>query len=243
MSEFRNAKYHPLPALSPYIKKDRYSAPKEDHKFFERILREKIDVNVPLNVADVGCGNGELLYLLNQKFPHWSLTGYDFTPEFIETGKNFPGLSGVELIVADMFDINRTFDVVLSDSVIQIFPEIQKPLEKLLNICNDGGYIFVTGRFNKFDIEVCLQYCDNTNETAKGIWRTDWNQHSRQSIIRLFGSRVQSIEFHDVIMDKDLPFNPDMPINSFTFRDINGKNIITNGVNMILNKTMLIIKK
>ena len=243
MSKSQNARYHPLPSLSPYIKQDRYAVPKEDHKFFERLLREKIDINAPLSVVDVGCGNGELLYLLKQRFPHWSLTGYDFTPEFIETGRNFPGLSGVELIVADMFDIDRTFDLVLCDSVIQIFPEIQKPLEKLLNICHGGGHIFVTGRFNKFDIEVRLQYCDNTNETAKGIWRTDWNQHSRQSIIRLFGSRVQSIEFHDIIMDKDLPYNPDMPINSFTFRDINGRNIITNGVNMILNKTILIIKK
>lgn len=243
MSESRNAKYHPLPALSPYVRQDRYTAPKEDHKFFERKLREKIDVSAPLDVVDVGCGNGELLYLLKQKFPHWRLTGYDFTPEFIETGKNFPGLSGVELIVADMFDINRTFDIVLSDGVIQIFPEVQKPLEKMISICNDGGHLFVTGRFNKFDIEVRLQYCDNTNEISRGIWRTDWNQHSRQSLIRLFGSHVQSIEFHDVIMDKDLPLNPDMPINSFTFRDIGGKNIITNGVNMILNKTMLIINK
>jgi ubiquinone/menaquinone biosynthesis C-methylase UbiE len=232
-----------LPALSPYIRQDRYAAPKEDHKFFERKLREKIDVNAPLNVVDVGCGNGELLYLLKQKFPHWNLTGYDFTPEFIETGKNFPGLSGVELIAVDMFDIKRTFDVVLSDGVIQIFPEVQKPLEKMISICNDRGHVFVNGRFNKFDIEVRLQYCDNTNEISRGIWRADWNQHSRQSIIRLFGSSVQSIEFQDVNMDKDLPLNPDMPINSFTFRDINGRNIITNGVNMILNRTMLIIKK
>ncbi len=243
MSKSKNAEYHPLPSLSPYVRQDRYSTPKEDHKYFARMLREKIDVKSPVSVIDVGCGNGELLYLLKQEFPHWKLTGYDFTPDFIETGKNFPGLSGVELIVADMFDIDRTFDIVLCDSVVQIFPEIQKPLEKLLSICNDGGHIFVTGRFNKFDIEVRLQYCDNTNEVSKGIWRTDWNQHSRQSIIRLFGSRVQSIEFHDIIMDKDLPLNPDMPINSFTFRDANGKNIITNGLNMILNKTMLIIKK
>lgn len=243
MSEFRNAEYHPLPSLSPYVRQDRYSTPKEDHKYFARMLREKIDVKSPLSVVDVGCGNGELLYLLKQEFPHWKLTGYDFTPEFIKTGRNFPGLSGVELIVADIFNIDRTFDIVLCDSVVQIFPEIQKPLEKLLSICNEDGYIFVTGLFNKFDIEVRLQYCDNTNEMSQGIWRTDWNQHSQQSIIRLFGPRVQSIEFHDIIMDKDLPLNPDMPINSFTFRDINGKNIITNGLNIILNRPMLIIKK
>ena len=243
MSESKNAKYYPLPSLSPYVKRDRYSEPKEDNKFFERKIREYIDVERAYSVVDLGCANGELLYLLKQKFPHWKLTGYDLTPEFIETGRNFPGLSGVELIVADLFDINRTFDIVVCDSVLQIFPEIQKPLEKLLSICNEGGYIFVIGLFNKYDIEVRTQFCDNTNEVSRGIWRADFNQHSQQSIIRLIGSSVQSIEFHEVIMDKDLPFNPDMPINHFTFRDINGKNILTNGLNMITNRPMLIIKK
>ena len=151
MSESKNAKYYPLPSLSPYVKRDRYSEPKEDNKFFERKIREYIDVERAYSVVDLGCANGELLYLLKQKFPHWKLTGYDLTPEFIETGRNFPGLSGVELIVADLFDINRTFDIVVCDSVLQIFPEIQKPLEKLLSICNEGGYIFVIGLFNKYD--------------------------------------------------------------------------------------------
>jgi hypothetical protein len=127
--------------------------------------------------------------------------------------------------------------------LLQAFPDIEKPLEKLLSICNDGGYVLAACLLNKVDIEVRLQFCDNTNETARGIWRADFNQHSQQSIMRLIGSQVQSLEFHEIIMDKDLAFNPDMPISSYTFRDINGNNLITNGLNLILTKTMLIIKK
>jgi len=242
MNQILNAEYKALPSLSPYIKTNRYSTPKEDHKFFEQKLKEKVDTTQFLNVVDVGCGNGELLYYLKKQFPHWQLTGYDFTREFIDTGKNFDGLSGVKLIHSDMFDIVENYDIVLCDGVIQIFCDIQKPLEKILNICKNGGYVFITGLFNKFDIEVRLQFCDNTNPASKDIWRSDFNQHSQQSIKRLVQKKVSSIEFEDVTMNVDLPFNSNMPSWNFTFRDANGKNIITNGQNIIVNKTMLMIK-
>ena len=44
-------------------------------------------------------------------------------------------------------------------------------------------------------------------------------------------------------MNKDLSYQPNMPINQWTFRDSEGKNIITNGTNLILNKTLLTIQK
>ena len=237
------AKYHPLPALSPYSKSTRYSSPKEEHKFFEQTLRKRVSIDAPLNVVDVGCANGELLYLLKQKYPHWKLSGIDITPEFIEVGRNFDGLAGVDLAVTDLFEEVRTFDLVLCDGTLQIFPDVEPPLKQLVKLCRPGGHIFATGRFNRFDIEVRLQYCDNSNDQAWGIWRADWNQHSQKSIFRLLESEVEAMEFIEVRMDKDLPLNPEMPINIFSFRDADGKNILTNGVNLILNKTMLVVKK
>jgi len=243
MSKTLNAEYKALPSLSPYIKSSRYTTPKEDHKFFGQKLKEKVDPAQTLSVVDVGCGNGELLYYLKNQFPHWLLTGYDFTQEFIETGNKFEGLSGVKLIHMDMFDIVEKYDIVLCDGVIQIFSDIHKPLEKIISICKKDGYALITGLFNKFDIEVRLQFCDNSNPASKNIWRADFNQHSQQSIRRLIQKKVSSIEFESVVMDKDLPLNADMPLWNYTFRDANNKNIITNGLNIIANKTMLIINK
>lgn len=238
-----DAKYLEIPSLSPYLKQSIFDTPKEDHKFFVKLLKERIDVDQSLSVVDVGCASGALLHLLLQRFPHWTLTGYDFAPEFIESAKGYTELTGVEFLTADLFDIDRQFDLVLSCSVFHSFTDIEKAIGKALSICNDGGHLFITGLFNKYDIDVRLQFCDNSNDVSKGIWRADWNQHSQQSIIRMFDSRVTSIEFIDIIMDKDLPLNSEMPINQSTFRDSNGRNIITNGVNMILNKTMMVIKK
>ncbi len=239
----KNAKYQSLPELSPYVLKERFNREKEDHKFMLQKIEQLIDTSQEVTLCDAGCGSGEFLYFIKKRYPHWKLTGYDYTKEFIDTGKSFEGLEGIRLIHKDIYDIDETFDIVVSDGVTQIFPDMEKILQKKLDMCNPGGYVVSTGRFNKFDIEVRLQYCDNSNPVAKGNWRADWNQHSRQSVIRFFGDKVKSIEFVDVVMDKDLPLNEDFPINQFTFRDANGKNIITNGTNMILNKTLLIMQK
>jgi len=127
--------------------------------------------------------------------------------------------------------------------MLQIFPDIERPLRKILDICEKDGFIFATGLFNKHDIEVRLQYCDNTQEITKGLWRIDWNQHSQASISRLIGDSVKSMEFEEMIMDLDLPLRPDQPIRHFTFRDSMGRNIITNGLKLILNRTLMTINK
>ena len=242
MSE-KNAKYNSFPNLSPYLSDDKYKNPKEDHKFILSQIKKNCDDNRIYSLCDLGCANGDLLYLIKQNFPEWKLTGYDYTEEFINYAKGFKGLKGVNLVHKDLFEIKDKFDFVISDGVTQIFPDIEKTINKYLDICNSGGYVITTGRFNKFDIEVRMQYCDNSNSEARGVWRQDWSFHSRTLIRNKFEKKVKKLDFLDVVMDKDIPFNPDMPINQWTFRDSNGRNIITNGTNFILNKTLLTIQK
>jgi len=239
----KKAEYKAFPNLSPYLKDDRYNNPKEDHKFILSKLKSIYDNDLIQSACDVGCGNGDLLYLIKQNYNNWELTGYDYTKEFIEHAQKFDGLKDVRFFHQDLFKIEEKYDIVLADGVTHIFPDIEKTINKYLEICNDGGHILTTGRFNKHDIEVRMQYCDNSNPEAKGVWREDWCQHSRSLILELFKDKVDKIEFIDVVMDKNINYNPNMPINQWTFRDFDGKNIITNGTNVILNKTLLIIKK
>ena len=242
MSE-KNASYNSFPNLSPYLSRDRYQDPKEDHKFILNEIKKRCVDGRNYSLCDLGCAHGDLLYLIKRNFPEWKLTGYDYTKEFIDYAKAFEGLEGVRLICEDLFKINDKFDFVISDGVTQIFPDIEKTINQYLDICNSGGYVITTGRFNKYDIEVRMQYCDNSNDEARGVWRQDWSFHSRKSIRNKFENKVKKLDFLDVTMDKDLPYNQNMPINQWTFRDSNGKNIITNGTNFILNKTLLMIEK
>jgi len=239
----KNAKYRAFPNLSPYSMTDRFENPKEDHKFLANKISKLVDIKSNIKICDLGCGNGEFLYHLNKFYPDWELDGFDFTQEFIDVGNNYIDSDKVNLYKRDIFEVTGEYDVVISDGVTQIFDDVEKILNKYLDLCKEGGVILTTGRFNKYDIEVRMQYCDNTHDEARGIWRSDWCFHSQESIIKIFNNKVKFLEFEEVIMDKDLIFDENDPIRQWTFRDSNGKNIITNGTNFILNKTLLIMKK
>lgn len=238
-----DAHYRALPELSPYADNKRYELFKEDHKFFIKKIKERTSTNSSMSLHDAGCGNGELLYQIKKQFPNWKLSGSDFTPKFIETAKKFEGLKNVEFETRDLMDLKGQYDIVICTSVIQIFPDIEPPLKRLLSICKKDGFLFVDGLFNRFDVEVRLQYCDNSNPQAQGKWRVDWNQHSQASITRLIGKSVKSLEFVEVENNLDLPINPQMPINRFSFKDAKGRNLQTNATNLLLNKTLMIIQK
>ena len=169
--------------------------------------------------------------------------GYDFTQEFIDVGNNYIKSDNVKLTKKDIFEVEGAFDIVTSDGVTQIFDDIKKLLGKYLQLCKKGGFVLTTGRFNKYDIEVRMQYCDNTHDEARGIWREDWCFHSQKTIEKLLRNKVADIKFENVDMDLDLNYNSEDPIRQWTFRDDSGRNIITNGTNFILNKTLLTIKK
>jgi len=239
----KKAEYKALPNLSPYSKTDRFEKPKEDHKFLSKKFEQLVDTNRKITVCDLGCGNGEFLYNLNKLFPHWKLYGFDFTKEFIDVGRKYINSDNIKLFQEDIFKVSGVYDIVTSDGVFQIFDDSEALLNKFIELCKPDGYVVTTGRFNKYDIEVRMQYCDNTHEESKGVWRSDWCFHSQKTIKKLFKDKVKSLEFEEVIMDKDLYHKSDDPIRQWTFRDSDGKNIITNGTNFILNKTLLTIKK
>lgn len=241
----KNAKYMPFPEHSPYVKGDRYELLKEDHKYFIAKLKKTMDPSKKYSLCDVGCGNGEMVYQFKKAFPLWEYTGYDFTQEFIDTALQFPGLKGSRFERKDILEIGEreSFDIVFCSSVLQIFPDFEKPLENLLGLCKKGGTLFVDGLFNPYDIEVRLQYCDNTKPETQGKWRTDWNQHSQASVKRFLVGKASSVTFEEVVNELDIAENPKAPINRWTFRDSKGKNRATNGTHLIMPRILMTVQK
>ena len=83
---------------------------------------------------------------------------------------------------------------------------------------------------------------DNSKPESEGKWRQDCNQHSRKSIARILEGRCQRFEFEDIIMNVEIPRNEAAPhINVWTFKDEHGHIIITNGTNMIMDKSLLTV--
>lgn len=243
MSAETDQSYRKHPELTRYVSADRYDKPKEDFKKIEAKLDALLDKGRPYDVADVGCGNGELLYHLRRRHPHWRLYGFDHTPEFVETAKRFPGLAGVEFACRDLSEIDGVYDVVIATCFLSLFRDIEPPLAKLLDICREGGYVLATGLFNPFDIEVRVEFCDNTNAQTRGEWRTDFNRHSQASVRRMLAGRARSVAFEECEYDVHIAPDRERPMRVWTSKDQDGKTSLINGAWQFANQVLLIVHK
>ena len=243
MSKANTTGYKSYPELEPYNSKYHYDEPKEDFRTIGARLKTLVDPQQVYEVADFGCGNGALLYYLHQQYPQWKLYGYDFTPEYITAAQRFEGLRGVNFFHQDFMQLKGTFDIVLSTCLLSVFKDIGKPLNKMLHLCRKGGWLLGTGLFNPYDIEVRVEFCDNTHPQTKGQWRTDFNRHSQRSIRDLFSHRVQSIEFEEMPFNVEISRDLANPIRVWTLSNPRDRNLLINGASQICNQTLLIMRK
>lgn len=237
------AEYKTFPELEPYTSTDRHAEPKEDFKTVIRKLENILDVNESYRVADIGCANGELLYFLQQKFPHWELHGYDTEEEYLETAKSIQTLSDVDFHYQNLFDVTDKFDIVISTLLVPTFKDGLKPLKKMLDLCRDGGYLLVTGLFNEHPIDVRVEFRDNSHPETKGQWRTDFNRHSQQMIRSELGNHVQELSFEKCPFRTSIQKDSDNPIRIWTLEVEDGNTLLVNGAGQILNQTLMTVRK
>lgn len=113
---------HPQPPVS------------ESHRGMARLFRREL---MGKSVLDVGCGTGELLFAIEASFPHGELCGMDVSTAHL------PDSGSVRFIEADVTDfrLDRTFDVVLSNQVLEhIAPEdVPQHLNAISRVLSDAG--------------------------------------------------------------------------------------------------------
>lgn len=116
------------------------------------LLRNGVDCN-DKDVADIGCGLGDVLLRISRSFQPRSLTGYDFSQAGLDIARSvLPNASFHRYDIYEL-DTENAFDVVLCIETLEhlLFPN--KALEKLLAITRRPGTIVATtpnGRIDGF---------------------------------------------------------------------------------------------
>ncbi len=118
------------------------------HSFFKELtlkMAEKIDIGTGGSVLDIGCGYGISSKALNERFG-CSVLGVDLSPKMIAAGRAFCNEGDIQLFVGDGEKLSplvgdRSFDYVLYNASIFIFPDVSKTIGEAYKCLNIGGKI------------------------------------------------------------------------------------------------------
>ncbi|MFW6002781.1 MAG: class I SAM-dependent methyltransferase [archaeon] len=238
--------YYTFPELSPYIRTDRYEEPKSLFVHTFEKMSKHIDIkNGQGTLADLGCANGEFLYYLKKQLGSgWQMKGIDSEQKFIEVASSFPGLKNIEFKTGDMFEVEGPIDVVTCIGTMQIFVDIEVALGKIINIVAEGGWLFLTGLFNPYDVDVVYQFRDHSKPQVASQWRCDFNIHFQTRISNYLQGKCKYFDFVQIKMDIDIPRKPDSPhMHQWTETLSNGEKLTTHGGRLITDKWLVTINK
>lgn len=229
------------PERTPYASLDRLTQPKET---FKRALA----LMAPLMqgrrgaLLDLGCANGEFIHYLDNNLPGWTFTGIDITPAFIEVARGIK-LPNATFAVGNLMTASGQFDVVTCIGTLPMFEDIESALARMLDLCVPGGLVLADGFFNAANMDVRIEYRENQGDESDP-WHIGFNHFSQARIAKYLKARNLDFQFHDVPFNADLPRDPNKsPVSAWSFRDEAGKRLLTNGLGILVNTTMLLIKK
>ncbi len=241
MVDHDKSMYEKHPSLYRYTSSERYDNPKEDFKTIARELAKLYANDTGVSLVDIGTANGELLYHLRQCFPGWDLRGYDQVSAFVDTANAFDGLNGIPVEVGDLFELSGQYDVVTACCLLSLFRDIEEPLEQLLSLCRPGGHVLATGLFNPYDIDVRVEYCDNSKAEMAGKWQTDANRFSQKRIRNFLEGKASDVKFHTCEYAIQLQRDENNPIHVWTEDSGGTSPWLINGAWQIANQTLMVI--
>ncbi|MFH1894703.1 MAG: class I SAM-dependent methyltransferase [Patescibacteria group bacterium] len=107
------------------------------------LAQKKINLKNDLNIIDLGCGEGKLLKLLEERFKNIKIFGIDIEPSVIET-ENF---LKAKIKIADIKDSgfpNNFFDIAFCLDVLEHFKDLEIPVREIKRILKPDGLLIVS---------------------------------------------------------------------------------------------------
>ena len=227
-----------------YLQNARFHKPKEIFKFIAARIMALPRAVTPLDILDVGCATGELLFHLGRVLgPHHKYSGVDVSGAMLKLAKTMvPAAEFSELdIAAERGEFARAHDVVVCCGVLGIFDDPTVPLRNLLKLCKPGGVVLASTDLNESNIDLVSRY--RRVGEANAPWETGWNIFSTQTIATIAHNAANDcqINFIDFEMPFDIPESAD-PMRNWTV-NIYGRRLCTNGAGLLLREKLIEIFK
>lgn len=108
-------------------------------------LVNRINIDNPKKIIDIGCGPGNSTQVLSSRHPSSYILGVDKSEDMISTAnKNYSNLDFMICDVSvELSQINNRFDIVFSNACIQWIPDHKQLIRNMLNLCNTNGILAV----------------------------------------------------------------------------------------------------
>ncbi len=113
-------------------------------------LANRILIEDPVRIVDIGCGPGNSTGVLARRFPHASILGVDSSEDMIAAAQQaYPQLRFQRCDAScDLPSLGTGFDIVFSNACIQWVPDHPKLLKQLLAMLRTGGALAIQTPMN-----------------------------------------------------------------------------------------------
>lgn len=226
-----------------YLKENRYKKPKESAKIIINLIKKDLKKNKKddLQYLDVGCATGELIYAVNNKIKALNSTGIDILPKLLSKAKKFnPSSTFLKKDVNDKkFDTKKKYDFITMTGVVSIFDNFKISFNNLNKLMHKKSVLYIHGHFNPYPYDVFIKYSD---KNIPNIHQSGWNILSLDSIKKFCYKKNLKIDIYPFNINKNLYPNKKDLIRTWTIKYKN-KKYFTNGLNLLLSKYFLVIRK
>ena len=104
----------------------------------------EINKNDKMEVLDLGCGPGELISELTNKFKNIEITGIDFSEKMLEiSNKRNPLATHIKMDTAELSKLEGKFDIIICTHSLPYYKEPKNVFKQLHRVLSSDGKILV----------------------------------------------------------------------------------------------------
>ena len=233
-----------------YLKSNTYDKPKQVHLELSKIINKKLKNTKSKykHVIDIGCANGELIYLLNKIYNKCNYTGYDVLKPLIQKAKKkMKNIENIKFKYGSVLNKNlikkSSGTAIILSGVLSMFDNFEKVISNLIYWTKNKGEVVIYGVFNDNPIDVFIKYRKTSNYN-KFFLESGWNTFSKQSISNYLNKKkeVEKFKFKKFNIKFNLKKNKNDLLRTWTFKNQKGNRLTTNGLNVIFQLYFLTIR-